>query len=38
MILAALNNYFDRLTEQGNDDIAPYGFSQENISYVNSLI
>jgi len=33
MILAALNNYFDRLTEQGNDDIAPYGFSQENISY-----
>lgn len=33
MILTALNNYYDRLTEQGNPDISPYGFSQEKISY-----
>lgn len=33
MILTALNNYYDRLTEQGHPDISPYGFSQEKISY-----
>ncbi len=33
MILTALNNYYDRLFEQGNPDIAPYGFSQEKISH-----
>jgi CRISPR-associated protein Csd1 len=33
MILTALNSYYDRLVEQGVDDVPPYGFSQEKISY-----
>jgi len=33
MILTALNDYYDRLVEQGDAHIAPYGFSQEKISY-----
>lgn len=33
MILTALNSYYDRLVEQGADDVPPYGFSQEKISY-----
>ena len=33
MILSALNTYYDRLAEQGNTELAPYGFSQEKISY-----
>lgn len=33
MILTELNNYYDRLVEQGVDDVPPYGFSQEKISY-----
>lgn len=33
MILTALNKYYERLVDQGNEDIAPYGFSQEKISY-----
>lgn len=33
MILTALNNYYDRLVEQGAEDVPPYGFSQEKISY-----
>lgn len=33
MILTALNNYYDRLVDQGVDDVPPYGFSQEKISY-----
>ena len=33
MILTALNNYYNRLVEQGVGDVPPYGFSQEKISY-----
>ena len=33
MILSALNNYYERLVEQGADDVPAYGFSQEKISY-----
>lgn len=33
MILTALNNYYDRLTEQGIEGLPPYGYSNENISY-----
>lgn len=33
MILTALNNYYDRLVDQGVDNVPPYGFSQEKISY-----
>jgi CRISPR-associated protein Csd1 len=33
MILSALNNYYERLVEQGDEDIPAYGFSQEKISY-----
>lgn len=33
MILAALSDYYDRLTAQGDTGIPPYGFSQEQISY-----
>lgn len=33
MILTALNNYYDRLVARGDSQIAPYGFSQEKISY-----
>lgn len=33
MILTALNNYYDRLVEHGDARIAPYGFSQEKISF-----
>lgn len=33
MILTALNNYYDRLVSQGVEDVPPYGFSQEKISY-----
>lgn len=34
MILSALNSYYHRLVENGEDGVAPYGFSQEKISYV----
>ncbi|MDR2032913.1 MAG: type I-C CRISPR-associated protein Cas8c/Csd1 [Azoarcus sp.] len=34
MILQALARYYQRLTEQGAEDIAPYGYSLEKISYV----
>lgn len=33
MILAALNNYYNRLIEQGADDVPAFGFSQEQISF-----
>ncbi|MEC8408462.1 MAG: type I-C CRISPR-associated protein Cas8c/Csd1, partial [Pseudomonadota bacterium] len=33
MILTALNNYYDRLTDQGIEGLPPYGYSNENISY-----
>lgn len=33
MILGALNDYYDRLVERGDKEIAPYGFSWEKISY-----
>lgn len=33
MILQALNRYYERLIEQGLEDVAPYGFSPEKISF-----
>lgn len=33
MILAALNDYYQRLLEQEDSEIAPFGYSQEKISY-----
>ena len=33
MILQALARYYQRLIERGADDIAPYGYSPEKISY-----
>lgn len=33
MILSALNNYYQRLVESQEDGIAPFGYSQEKISY-----
>ncbi|WP_416391179.1 type I-C CRISPR-associated protein Cas8c/Csd1 [Alloalcanivorax xenomutans] len=33
MILSALNNYYHRLVESGEDGVALFGFSQEKISY-----
>ena len=33
MILAALNNYYNRLIEQGIDEVPSFGFSQEQISF-----
>ncbi|MFA5632194.1 MAG: type I-C CRISPR-associated protein Cas8c/Csd1 [Porticoccaceae bacterium] len=33
MILTALNNYYERLVARGDSEIAPYGFSQEKISF-----
>ncbi len=33
MILTALNNYYNRLIEQGTDDVPAFGFSQEQISF-----
>lgn len=34
MILSALNDYYQRLLEQGEAGISPFGYSQEKISYV----
>lgn len=33
MILSALNDYYQRLLEQGADGVSPFGYSQEKISY-----
>ena len=33
MILTALNNYYDRLSDQGIEGLPPYGYSNESISY-----
>lgn len=33
MILSALNNYYQRLVERQEEGIAPFGYSQEKISY-----
>ncbi len=33
MILQALNRYYERLIEQQAEDVAPYGFSPEKISF-----
>ena len=33
MIITALNNYYDRLAEQGLEGLPSYGYSNENISY-----
>lgn len=33
MILSALNNYYQRLAERQEEGVAPYGYSQEKISY-----
>lgn len=33
MILSALNNYYQRLANSDEEEIAPFGFSQVNISY-----
>lgn len=33
MILQALNRYYERLMEQDAEDVAPYGFSPEKISF-----
>ncbi|MEX0740091.1 MAG: type I-C CRISPR-associated protein Cas8c/Csd1 [Pseudohongiella sp.] len=33
MILIALNDYYNRLVEQGVDDVPPFGFSQEQVSF-----
>ena len=32
MILAALNDYYDRLIGDGKSAISPFGYSQERIS------
>ena len=34
MMLSALNDYYQRLLERGEEGIAPFGYSQEKISYV----
>ena len=33
MILSALNDYYQRLLDRGEERIAPFGYSQEKISY-----
>ena len=33
MILGALNDYYYRLVERGEEGISPYGYSMEKISY-----
>lgn len=33
MILAALNNYYQRLLERQDEGVAPFGYSKEKISY-----
>ena len=37
MILQALVQYYQRLLEHGDSGVSPYGYSQENISYVVHL-
>jgi len=37
MILSALHNYYQRLVDNHEDGIAPFGYSQESISYAIEL-